>query len=197
MKPVEAAANFSGLRLDTTKRGRLQVYTDWLRDEGMGAGGLGPAEAKRIEERHIADSLLFASQIPSGAVSVWDLGSGVGLPGIPLAITNPEVEFHLIDRSGRRIDLLRRAIRILDLDNCVVRRAEIANLDGDIEVIVTRATLPAAEMLRVGTRLLAPDGVVIMGGSWQCRPEHVGWDTIEISAEVLDQTIWLLIMRRE
>lgn len=176
--------------------GNLDDYALWLRDEAIAGGGIGPGETERIPTRHIADSLLFAGQIPPTSSTVWDLGSGVGLPGIPLAITNPAVEFHLIDRSGRRTDLLRRAIRILELDNCVVRKTEISRLDGEVGVIVSRATLPAGQMLEVGRRLLSSGGIAIVGGSWQDRPEHVGWETIEIPPEVLDQTIWLLIMRR-
>lgn len=197
VKPVVAAARFSGLDLDPTMLDRLETYAEWLRDEGIAAGGLGPGEADRVERRHLADSLLFASEIPVSTPAVWDLGSGAGLPGIPLAIALPDTSFRLIDRSGRRIDLLRRVIRILDLDNCVAEMGEIAHIDGEIDVIVTRATLPANQMAAIGNRLLATGGRVIMGGSWQTPPEHTGWETIEIPPEVLDQSIWLLIMRRE
>lgn len=197
VKPIQTAAGFSGVDLDMTMLQRLQTYGDWLREEGIVAGAIGPAEADRIEGRHLADSLLFASQIPPTTRTIWDLGSGVGLPGIPLAITHPDIEFHLIDRSGRRTGLLRRVIRILDLANCSVQTAEIDRLTGEIEMIVTRATLPAEQMAMVGNRLLSPGGMVVMGGSWQERPEHEDWQTIEIPAEVLDHTIWLLIMRRE
>ena len=195
-KPTQSAAIFSDLDLDRSMLQRMETYADWLRTEGIVAGGIGPAEADRVEERHIADSLLFASQIPPGTGSVWDLGSGVGLPGIPLAIVHPEIEFRLIDRSARRIGLLRRVIRILDLTTCQVEETESARHTGSVEVIVTRATLPAEEMTKVGKRLLDPNGVVIMGGSWQKRPQHEGWETVEIPSEVLDQPIWLLIMRR-
>lgn len=197
VKPTENAAAFSGLELDGLMVQQLQTYADWLRDEGMVSGGIGPAEADRVEERHIADSLLFASQIPEGATQVWDLGSGVGLPGIPLAIALPDIGFRLVDRSARRTGLLRRITRILDLGNCQVETSEINRLTGMIEVIVSRAALPAGQMRIVANRLLTPGGVVIMGGSWQKRPEHAGWETVEIPAEVLDHTIWLLIMRRE
>jgi len=197
VKPLEAAARLSGLTLDASMRRKLERYIAWLGDEGMTAGGIGPAEAERLESRHIADSLLFASQIPAGSTEVWDLGSGVGLPGIPLAIVLPDTDFTLLDRSGRRGNLLRRVVRILDLANCEVRNAEIEHLEGEIGVIVTRATLPPEQMALVGESLLAPGGVAIMGGSWRRRPEHLGWETVEIPREVLDHTIWLLIMRRE
>ena len=197
VKQVVAAAHFAGLDLDPARMDLLERYAGWLRDEAIPAGGLGPREADRIEDRHIADSLLFASQIPDWGRTVWDLGSGIGLPGIPLAIANPDIDFRLVDRSGRRIDLLRRAIRVLSLGNCVAEMTEIERLEPGIETIVARASLPPAEMKDVAERLLAPGGRAILGGSWRSLPRHDGWETVEIPPEVLDHTIWLLIMRRE
>lgn len=196
MKHLHAAARYSGLTLNSSQIRAFEVYSDWLRDEGVRAGGLGPDETERLERRHLADSLLFASLIPDGAGRVWDLGTGVGLPGIPLAITLPEIEFRLIDRSGRRIDLLRRVVRILDLPNCEVLQGEINELNGKVGTIVARASLPPADLSRIAMAHLKLNGAMIAGGSWQRRPCHVGWETIEIPADVLDQTVWLLMMRR-
>ena len=189
-------ARYLGIDLDPTQLDRLGVFAKWLVEEAIPAGGLGPVEIDRIERRHIADSLLFAAEIPSSTELVWDLGSGVGLPGIPLAIILPETKFLLIDRSGRRIDLIRRAVRILDLRNCQITQGEIEGLRGVTPVIVSRASLPPTALARVAVEHLQPDGVVIAGGSWVAPPHHAGWETKEIPGEVLDQPVWLLIMRR-
>lgn len=191
-----AAARHVGIELTSRQLTLLERYAAWLESEGYRSSGIGPGELTRLERRHLADSLLFAIGLV-GSSEVWDLGTGVGLPGVPLAIALPETRFVLVDRSGRRIDLLRRAIRILDLENCETLLGEIGDLEGPIESFVARASLPPAEMLETAHRLLAPGGRAVMGGSWKERPRQPGWDTIEIPEEVLDHTVWLLIMRRQ
>jgi 16S rRNA G527 N7-methylase RsmG len=191
------SAEFSGLRPDEGQISQMDRYGNWLVTEGRDAGGLGPAETDRVDRRHLADSLLFASQLGPTPDVVWDLGSGVGLPGIPLAICMPATEFKLIDRSGRRCDLMRRALRVLDLRNCEVWQSDVSDLEGECAAIVSRATLPPVELTGVVKRHLGPGGVAVVGGSWEKPPEIPGWMTEEIPASVLDQTIWLLIMRRQ
>lgn len=193
---VIAAARYSGIDLSSSQIGLLIRYRNWLASEAITAGGLGPDEQERIEKRHLADSLLFASLFPHDTTEVVDLGSGIGLPGIPLAIALPRVEFVLVDRSGRRIDLLKRAIRILDLQNCQPVQGEIESLDLAAPVLVARASLPPEMMAPIAKRLLDPAGVAVLAGSWRDRPEFPGWETVEIPPDVLDQPVWLLIMRR-
>lgn len=175
----------------------METYRGWLATEGRRAGGIGPAETDRLDRRHLADSILFASQLPEVPVEVWDLGSGVGLPGIPLAICLPETRFVLVDRSGRRTNLMKRALRILEVRNCEVWQADIDDLTGEVGTIVSRAGLLPAQLRSVAETHLAPGGVAVMAGSWREPPDHPGWTTVEIPSHVLDQTVWLLIMRRE
>lgn len=198
MKPYwKRAASYAQLDLDESQSDLLERYGEWLATEGHRFGAIGPAEIERIDRRHLADSLLFAIALADDCREVWDLGSGAGLPGIPLAIAHPETRFTLIDRSGRRFDLLRRAIRVLGLENCQAVQGDISDLEGPVDSIVSRASLPADQLGGIVTPLLSPGGVAVTGGSWRERPEVRGWDTIEIPEDVLDQTVWLLIMRRE
>lgn len=197
VKPFCArAASYAGLDLDGSQSDLLERYGEWLATEGHRAGGIGPSEIERIDRRHLADSLLFASFLPEHG-EIWDLGSGVGLPGIPLAIALPDTRLTLVDRAGRRVDLMRRAIRVLGLQNCQALQGDIRSIEGPVGSIVARATLPPAELGQTVTRLLSPGGVAVAAGSWRERPEVVGWETLEIPEVVLDQTVWLLIMRRE
>ena len=191
-----AAAHFSGLDPDSVQIDRMARYRRWLTTEAREAGGIGPGEVDRIERRHLGDSILFASQFSAEPGDVWDLGSGVGLPGIPLAICIPETRFVLIDRSWRRVGLLRRALRILDLENCQVEQGEIEKLEGEVDTVVSRASLPPEVLGPLLAPLLAPRGMAVVGGSWRERPDHPGWETVEIPPDLLDHTVWLLIMRR-
>jgi len=190
-------AEFAGVTLDEEKVERMERYSAWITGEAMSAGGIGPAEGDRIDRRHLADSVLFATQIPTGAHEVWDVGSGIGLPGIPLAILMPQSKFRLIDRSGRRVGLMRRALRVLELQNCSVWQMRIEDLHGETDVIVSRASLHPARLGEIVGRHLRPDGVAVVAGSWRERLYQGCGNTVEIPPDALDQTVWLLIMRRE
>ncbi len=191
----QRCAQWCGVDLDLAKITTLERFRDWLITEAQDAGGIGPQEADRVDDRHIGDSLVMARGF-GDIDEVWDLGSGVGLPGVPLAICFPEKRFVLVDRSGRRIQLLRRVSRILDLDNVVVRQEEIEHLMGPIPSIVSRATLSPDKARSEFQRLLARDGVAIVGGSWRQRPNQDGWDVIQVPSTVLDREVWLLIMHQ-
>ncbi len=173
----------------------MERYGKWLVDEAVIAGGVGPNETDRIDQRHLADSVVFASlmDVPR---TVWDLGTGVGLPGVPLAILMPDSEFLLVDRSGRRIDLLKRCLRILGLENCQLLQGEIGDLSGTPDHIVARASLGPEALLSVAHKHLISDGIAVVGGSWVDSPSYEGWETIEIPHAVLDQTVHLLMMRQ-
>lgn len=195
VKHVLSAARYAGFELDDDQVDRLARYRDWLAAEGRRAGGIGPGEIPRIEQRHLADSLLFASALDQSASHVIDLGTGVGLPGIPLALAMPEKTFTLVDRSQRRVDLVRRVLRILEIENCQVIQGEIEELSMRADVVVARASLPPPELRPIVPRLLHRGGVAIVGGSWEEAPSHPGWETIGIPPDVLDRPIWLLMMR--
>lgn len=196
MEHLDAIAGYLGVELTQNQIDLLHTYRDWLVAEAIPAGGLGPDEADRVNERHIGDSLVFFRFLGSRP-EVWDLGSGVGLPGIPLAILSPNSSFSLIDRSGRRCDLMKRAVRVLGLGNVEVVQEEIDELVGPTDAIVSRGTHPPLRMLSTVRRLLKPHGVAVVAGSWKSPPAEEGWETIEVPAEVLDHTVWILMMRNE
>jgi 16S rRNA (guanine527-N7)-methyltransferase len=173
----------------------LARYRDWLSIEAARDGGIGPAEIARLDRRHIADSLLFLFGLDQ-VTDVLDVGSGVGLPGIPLAIARPQVRFRLLDRSGRRVALARRAKRVLDIDNVEVVQGDFNEWTENEGAIVSRAAIPPQSMRPVLERVLSPGGLAILGGSWTKRPVEEGFETKEVGAEILDHTVWILMMRQ-
>ncbi len=195
--PIAQAAQWAGASIDEDQLGLWEGYALWLEREATAAGGIGPNEIGRIRSRHIADSLLFAALWTSEGppLTLLDLGSGVGLPGIPLAILWPYTRVRLLDRSGRRCDLARRAVRTLGLSIEVVE-AEASTFPGPgADMVVARATAPPERVLQWARRLLLPGGVVVIGGSHTRPPQPVAGETIvAVPAKVLDRPVWLRMM---
>lgn len=197
MKPWREIAEFAGFDLNDSQIELLGRYRDWLKTEAIPAGGLGPAEGDRLDDRHIADSLLFALPFSGFPESLADLGTGVGLPGIPLAILWSETMVHLVDRSQKRIDLAKRACRVLGLENTETHRTDLTGLGGQFPAVVSRATMPPRSFSPHVRNLLQPGGLAVIGGSWASEPNEPDWETVQIPAEILDRAVWLLIMRRQ
>jgi 16S rRNA (guanine527-N7)-methyltransferase len=194
MDVVERAAEWAGIDLDRRSRRLLDRYRSWLREEAIPAGGLGPGEAERLDSRHLADSLCFAAAWRGRTIDrLADVGSGVGLPGIPLAITHPATTVSLIERSGRRQRLLRRAIRVLQLENTATVGRDVAEVGETWPVVVTRASLPVEQVARL-IGLVEPAGLLVVGGSHRAAPDAPGFETIEVPVEILASPAWLLTM---
>jgi len=107
--------------------------------------------------RHLLDSLAIAPYV-SGA-SLVDLGTGPGLPGIPLAIAAPERAVTLVDSNGKKVRFLREAVRSLKLGNARAVEGRVEAVKGQFDCITARAFASLADMLGWGGHLLAPGGV--------------------------------------
>jgi 16S rRNA (guanine527-N7)-methyltransferase len=110
---------------------------------------------------HIYDSLSISRMIPTG--SVLDVGTGGGFPGIPLAITQPQREFVLLDRSQKKTSFLRQAVIELGLSNVkiITSRIEAYKTDRLFDVIVSRAFSDLRPFVESVERLLSPTGVLL------------------------------------
>jgi 16S rRNA (guanine527-N7)-methyltransferase len=113
-----------------------------------------PAE---MVTRHLLDSLAIVPYA-TGA-SLADLGTGAGLPGIPLAIVAPERAITLVDSNGKKTRFLRAAVRELALKNVGIVDKRVEAVDGTFDCITARAFASLADMLAWGGHLLASDGV--------------------------------------
>ncbi len=193
-----AAARHVGVELDKSQMDLLSKFHGWLGSESIRAGGLGPDERSRLWDRHIADSLVFAAVLVQ-AENCIDLGSGTGLPGIPLAISHPDIEFALLDRSGRRCDLMSRAVAVLSLPNCVVRQQDIADVTDRFDAVVSRAAIPPELLMIHVKRILKPGGLALLGLSRTGRDEtslpslfDMHSSVVTIPSDILDSGASLL-----
>lgn len=153
--PESATAVF-GAGLDSARR-----YADLLAGPGVERGLIGPREVDRIWDRHILNSAAVAELIEPGA-RVVDIGSGAGLPGLPIAIARPDVRVSLVEPMLRRTEFLTEAVAALGLVVTVVRgRAEekaVREVVGDADVVVSRAVADLEKLTRWSLPLLRPEG---------------------------------------
>jgi 16S rRNA (guanine527-N7)-methyltransferase len=108
--------------------------------------------------KHLLDSLAMARFVEGGRLA--DLGTGAGLPGIPLAIARPALQVSLVESNGKKARFLREAVRSLGLANARVleSRAEAVDEPGAFDVVTARALDRLAGIIAVGGHLLAPRG---------------------------------------
>lgn len=112
---------------------------------------------REMVARHLLDSLAILPYVHGRSLA--DLGTGPGLPGIPLAIAEPAHEVLMVDSNGKKVRFLREAIRSLKLGNARALQSRVEDVEGTFECVTARAFASLADMLGWGGHLLAPNGV--------------------------------------
>lgn len=140
------------------------AFTALLTEHGVERGLIGPREVDRLWERHVLNSAVVAELLPEGS-RVVDVGSGAGLPGIPLAIARPDLDLTLLEPMARRVAWLTECVEALDLKVAVVRgRAEegpvLDQLSGS-DAVTARAVAPLERLTRWCLPLLRPGGLLV------------------------------------
>ena len=175
-----------------------------------------------LNERFLAMAGSGAGAETRGGQTVWhiaDVGSGAGLPGIPLAVCMPGAEFTLIERMGRRAGFLRDALAVLGLSNVRVEETEMENFAqnqagaGRFDLVVFRAFRPLEPaILRGLLGLLGPGGIIAaykgrreaveeeMARLFRAReetpfPSVGGWEALPLDVPFLKEERQLLLMR--
>ena len=139
----------------------IRQYVDILVSRGVDWGLIGPREIGRLWERHILNSIALESLIPEGC-RVADVGSGAGLPGIPLAILRPDLEMILIEPMLRRSNFLTEALDELGLDDRVsVVRGRAEDADLHVDVVVSRAVAKLATLINWTADLIVESGSLL------------------------------------
>lgn len=155
-QPGAAAETIFGPRLDIARG-----YAQLLAGPGVERGLLGPREVDRIWDRHLLNSAVVADLLEEGE-RVIDIGSGAGLPGIPLALVRPDIEMVLLEPLLRRSEFLTEVIDQLGLAVEVVRgRAEelwVRHQFGERDAAVSRAVASLDKLAKWSMPLLRPGG---------------------------------------
>lgn len=144
-----------------------EAYAAMLATDGVVRGLIGPREAPRLWDRHLLNCAVLGEAIPQG-VSVCDVGSGAGLPGLVLAIARPDLRITLVEPLLRRTTFLEEVVDQLGLTQVTVQRgrAEEVKERHGFDVVTSRAVAPLERLLQWSMPLVAPEGALVaMKGS--------------------------------
>ncbi len=169
LAPVSARGVFS-----TERYPLAEAYARSLATAGVERGLIGPREVPRLWERHLLNCAVVTDAVASG-VSVADVGSGAGLPGLVMAIRRPDLRVTLIEPLLRRATYLDEVAAELGLDNVTVlrARAEDAVAAGGFDVVTSRAVAALDKLARWCMPLVAVGGEMLaMKG--ERAPEEIG-----------------------
>lgn len=164
MSVPETAERVFGERIDLASR-----YHEWLSDAAMTRGLIGPRETPRLWDRHILNCAVIGECFGESE-RIVDIGSGAGLPGIPVAIARPDLAVTLVEPLLRRTTFLEEVVDALGLSNVTVVRGRaeektVIAEHGEADAVTSRAVAPldrlvgwSAPLIRIGGRLVAMKG---------------------------------------
>ncbi|MGW5210417.1 16S rRNA (guanine(527)-N(7))-methyltransferase RsmG [Streptomyces sp. NPDC004051] len=138
-------------------------YAELLAEAGVQRGLIGPREVPRLWERHLLNCAVLSEVVPEG-VTVCDVGSGAGLPGIPLALVREDLKITLLEPLLRRTTFLTEVVELLGLDHVTVvrgRAEEVMGTMSPVHVVTARAVAPLDRLATWGIPLLRPYGEML------------------------------------
>lgn len=138
-------------------------YAELLSEAGVQRGLIGPREVPRLWERHLLNCAVLSEVVPEG-VTVCDVGSGAGLPGIPLALVREDLKITLLEPLLRRTTFLTEVVELLGLDHVTVVRGRAEEVMGTlppVHVVTARAVAPLDRLATWGIPLLRPYGEML------------------------------------
>lgn len=159
-RPPALASEVFGDRLPLAQR-----YHDSLATDGSIRGFIGPREVPRLWERHLINCAVIGEVMPEGA-RIVDVGSGAGLPGIPLAIARPDLDITLVEPLLKRSTYLSEVKEALGLDNVTVIRGRaeegpVKKAVAGADIVTSRAVAPLGKLAKWSLPLVRKGGEMI------------------------------------
>jgi 16S rRNA (guanine527-N7)-methyltransferase len=150
---------------------QLRRYQELLLDRAIRIGAISKRDRDVLMERHVLDALRALHCLGTAQREVADLGSGAGLPGIPVAIVLPHVAMTLVEPRRIRAAFLELAIDLLDLRNVTLHAGPAATVGRVFDVCLARALGAPAETWNLASPLLRPGGRVVYfaGATWSSQ----------------------------
>ena len=152
-----------GISPETELLDRFDVYLRELKKWNRTYNITAITEDLEIVVKHFLDSLLYLKALPGGPLSLCDVGTGGGFPGIPIAIVREAISVTLLEPSRKKIAFLRQMKRLLTLRSVEIIDHRAEEVEGrQFDVVVTRATFAIADLLKKAGHLVRPGGCFVL-----------------------------------
>jgi 16S rRNA (guanine527-N7)-methyltransferase len=184
---LSAAAQRLGVEISGEASTGLERFEEILRQRALPKGLIAAADAGRLRERHILDSLRAVHALRPGDTRAIDLGSGAGLPGVVVAIARPTLHVVLVEPRRARVAFLELAVEDLRLPNTSVLAARIQDVDQQVDLCFSRAFAPLPAAWRVAAPRLREGGRLVYFAGAGARPPETPSDASAV--EVLESPL--------
>lgn len=152
----------------------LRAYHHLLDERGAVLGLVSRGDRARLWDRHILDSVRAVRCLPAAPHALIDVGSGAGLPGIPLALARPDCSVVLVEANSRRAGFLEFAVDLLKLSEVRILVARAERLSIDADVVTMRAVADPAKAWSLAEHLIRSEGRLV---HFSGRPVSSGTDS--------------------
>jgi 16S rRNA (guanine527-N7)-methyltransferase len=153
----------------------IRAYAEFLITAGIERGLIGPREGERIWERHIFNCLPITQLLPQGA-SLFDIGSGAGLPGIVIALARPDLKVTLIEPLERRVEFLNEAVAAIAADGVEIEviRGRAQDVKKSADFVTARAVAPMEKLKKMSWHMVKTGGSLLAMKGESAATEMVG-----------------------
>jgi 16S rRNA (guanine527-N7)-methyltransferase len=153
----------------------IAAYAEFLITAGIERGLIGPREGERIWERHIFNCLPITQLLPQGA-SLFDIGSGAGLPGIVIALARPDLKVTLIEPLERRVEFLNEAVAAIAAGGVEIEviRGRAQDVKKSADFVTARAVAPMEKLKKMSWHMVKTGGSLLAMKGESAASEMVG-----------------------
>ena len=153
----------------------IRAYAEFLTTAGIERGLIGPREGERIWERHIFNCLPVTQLLPQGS-SLFDIGSGAGLPGIVIALARPDLKVTLIEPLERRVEFLNEAVAAIAAGGVEIEviRGRAQDVKKSADFVTARAVAPMEKLKKMSWHMVKTGGSLLAMKGESAASEMVG-----------------------